>query len=590
MSVSPPLLYFLSLTYKLILMKKLCLVLGMLLAHAGAHAAPKYIEAPPLAKAVTTPVGEVRGKRLRLPMITWGGDIATILANGGTKKTQSGSLFDKAGISAELVREDAFVRQLERYIAGESPFLRGTVGMLNLASDVLAKDARIKPVVIYQLTWSAGGDALVVKPGIRTAADLRGKTIAVQAYGPHVDYLAKILSDAGLKTSDVKLRWLPDLTGTDNAPMAAFYESDIDAAFTIIPDALALTSGGNTGTGAEDSVKGARILLSTKTANRIISDVYAVRSDYFNANRAKVQSFVGALMQAERELATLVKNRSQRSADYQKIMSQAAALLLDSAQAVSDAEGLYADCEFVGLRGNTQFFTDQNYPRGLGKLNAESQNAFSTMGLTSGGSVLASANWNYGAIEAAIGTDTRSETPRFDQGKVASLVTRKQQTGALSEGELFRFEVFFKPNQKTFAEDLYKDSFDRVISLASTYGGAIITIEGHSDPLGYLRKKSNGEPAVVLGQIKQSAKNLSIGRAQSVRDSIISYANRQSIGLDASQFAVVGHGIGQPATGICNRDPCPPKTEQEWRSNMRVEFRILQVEAEESVFKPLGGG
>ncbi|MCH9673506.1 MAG: ABC transporter substrate-binding protein, partial [Gammaproteobacteria bacterium] len=352
------------------LMKKLCLVLGMLLAHAGAHAAPKYIEAPPLAKAVTTPVGEVRGKRLRLPMITWGGDIATILANGGTKKTQSGSLFDKAGISAELVREDAFVRQLERYIAGESPFLRGTVGMLNLASDVLAKDARIKPVVIYQLTWSAGGDALVVKPGIRTAADLRGKTIAVQAYGPHVDYLAKILSDAGLKTSDVKLRWLPDLTGTDNAPMAAFYESDIDAAFTIIPDALALTSGGNTGTGAEDSVKGARILLSTKTANRIISDVYAVRSDYFNANRAKVQSFVGALMQAERELATLVKNRSQRSADYQKIMSQAAALLLDSAQAVSDAEGLYADCEFVGLRGNTQFFTDQNYPRGLGKLNA----------------------------------------------------------------------------------------------------------------------------------------------------------------------------------------------------------------------------
>ena len=67
----------------------------------------------------------------------------------------------------------------------------------------------------------------------------------------------------------------------------------------IIPDALALTSSGTIGTGAEDSVKGARILLSTKTANRIIADVYAVRSDYFESNRAEVEKFVQGLIQGE---------------------------------------------------------------------------------------------------------------------------------------------------------------------------------------------------------------------------------------------------------------------------------------------------
>jgi outer membrane protein OmpA-like peptidoglycan-associated protein len=105
--------------------------------------------------------------------------------------------------------------------------------------------------------------------------------------------------------------------------------------------------------------------------------------------------------------------------------------------------------------------------------------------------------------------------------------------------------------------------------------------------MGYLRKHKEGAPQVVLGQIKQSAKNLSLGRAQAVRDNIVKYASGKGIALDASQFAAIGHGIASPNSGICGNLPCAPKTEQDWRSNMRVEFRIIQVEAEESVFKPL---
>jgi outer membrane protein OmpA-like peptidoglycan-associated protein len=102
-----------------------------------------------------------------------------------------------------------------------------------------------------------------------------------------------------------------------------------------------------------------------------------------------------------------------------------------------------------------------------------------------------------------------------------------------------------------------------------------------------LRQKQKNEPDLVLGQVKQSARNLSFSRAQSVRDALVAYARGKSISLDPSQFVLVGHGIAMPKTGICGNDPCVPKTEQEWRSNMRVAFRIIQVEAESSVFKPL---
>jgi hypothetical protein len=38
---------------------------------------------------------------------------------------------------------------------------------------------------------------------------------------------------------------------------------------------------------------------------------------------------------------------------------------------------------------------------------------------------------------------------------------------------------------------------------------------------------------------------------------------------------------------MCGADPCPPESEEEWLSNMRVVFNIVQVEAEASVFTPL---
>ncbi|MEN8214217.1 MAG: nitrate ABC transporter substrate-binding protein, partial [Pseudomonadota bacterium] len=58
------------------------------------------------------------------------------------------------------------------------------------------------------------------------------------------------------------------------------------------------------------------------------------------------------------------------------------------------------------------------------------------------------------------------------------------------------------------------------------------------------------------------------------------------VSLDPGRIAILGQGISRPKNGVCSALPCMPATEQEWRDNMRVKVRILQVEAEQDLFHP----
>lgn len=558
----------------------LILISGLFILPGFTHAV-SYIKSPPLHQVINTKVKNIKSSRfVQVPLITWGGDIATILANGNSAATIEGSIFAQKSLKLKLVRADDFKSQVKAYISGETPYLRGTMGMINMAAPLLSKDPRTDPVIIYQMTWSSGGDCIVVKPGIRCAEDLRGKSIALQAYGPHVDYLARILKDAGLSMNDVKIRWTKDLTGSDDTPAEAFYNKGVDAAFVIIPDGLALTSNGTLGTGAEGSVKGAKIMLSTKTANRIIADVYAVRSDYFSSHRKDVENFVHGMMLAEQRLKELFRNKKREITAYKKMLGASADILLDSIHAAGDAEALYCDVDFVGFQGNVKFFGDKNWPRNMNCLNKDIQSAFLTIGLLDRKVVLKQAEWDYDRFRKGLTDINYVKTPRFRREGVARVVAKKQALGTLQDGELFSFEINFKPNQKVFPEDIYDKEFKKVVDLSATYGGAIITVEGHSDPHKYNKLKRNGATPIVLKRTKQAAKNLSLSRSLEVRKSIRKFAEKKNVPLDESQFTVIGHGISQPKFPN-------PKTKEEWLANMRVVFRIIQIEAEESVFEPL---
>ncbi len=190
----------------------------------------------------------------------------------------------------KLIPGDDFVGQVKNYMAGKTPFLRGTFRMLGQASEVLGSDPRTKPVIILQLSWSKG-DHIVARENLRTLNDLRGKDrkvrIACQQGGPHVGLLYDSLDAAQIKRDEVEIIWVPDLTGP-NGPADKFRnDPTIDACCVITPDLFGLTGGlESVGTGAEGTVAGAHMLNSTQQMSRSIADVYAVRSDWFQANKA----------------------------------------------------------------------------------------------------------------------------------------------------------------------------------------------------------------------------------------------------------------------------------------------------------------
>ncbi|MBI2570834.1 MAG: ABC transporter substrate-binding protein [Candidatus Schekmanbacteria bacterium] len=566
------------------------LLLVALAAPAGrlALAKPSYVEpSKPFSKLVKAKSRAFSGKTpIPVPLITWGGDVATVLANGG-RETAAGSIFAAEGLKLALNREDDFVKQVESYLSGETPYLRGTLGMINMASEALSADAGARPVAVYQMTWSTGGDALVVRGDIKKASDLKGKTIALQQYGPHVDYMDTILRDAGISWSEVGVRWLKELTlpGYDTAgsavdPASAFREDKtIDAAFVIIPDALALTSGGTVGTGAEDSVKGARILLSTKTASRVIADIYAVRKDYLEKNRGDVEKFVRGLLKAQEKLADLVKRKSSNQTEYQQMLGNAADLLFDTPQATSDVEGLIADCTFVGASGNVSFFADPKELRSFSKLTETIQKSLVEQKFLTAAKGLDSAGWDWASLMGGTAVAPKKEEKRFDTQKVEKKLAQ-QAPGATPSEALFSFEIYFKPNQDDFSAAEYKKDFDRALELSRTYAGAILQIVGHTDPMKYLRARKDGQPEATVMQLAQSAKNLSLARANSVRKSLIEYAQGQAVSVDSSQFVVTGAGVDQPKHSS-------PASEAEWRDNMRVVFQLINVEAELESFAPL---
>jgi outer membrane protein OmpA-like peptidoglycan-associated protein len=553
--------------------------------------AVSYVKSPPLTEVVKTQVGAVQeGGIPELRIITWGGDIATIYANGNQVNTASGSLFDKEGLKWKIVREDNFPKQVEGYLSGKTPYLRGTLGQINMALELLSKDPRTKPVAVYNLTRSIGGDCLGVKAGINTIQDLKGKTIALQAYGPHVEFLGTVLDSAGLKVSDVNIKWVKDLTGSKETPGQALIDDpSVDAAFVISTDANALTSGGKVGDGSEGSVKGARILFSTKTARNVIFDMYVVRSDYFASYQNEVAKFVHALLLAEENLSQLMANPTTQKVDYEKTMAAAGKIILDSEQAKNDVLGLYGDCEYVGYPGNIKFLATPTELRRLETVTGDIQDAFIGLGLMSAKMELVKAGFDYEALKKGLTKTAVVEVPRFQESEVAKVIDQKMKQG--NDGSIFSFEILFSPNQNTFNADLYKVDFDKAIDLAATYGGAILTVEGHSDPTQYIDKKASSAQEVVLTRLRQSAKNLSLTRAIAVRESLLGYGKSKSVIMDPTQFAVVGHGFEQPKTGLANGVPIRPKNEQEWASNMRVVFKLIPVgDAEAQVFTPAGGG
>ncbi|MEM7391189.1 MAG: ABC transporter substrate-binding protein [Verrucomicrobiota bacterium] len=569
------------------------------------------------------PVGAVKQTSpLSVPYITWGGDMATFYANGGLK-TKPGSIFAKQGLNLELTAGDDFVQQVRNYVSGKTPFLRGTFRMIGMASEVIGSDPRTKGVVVAQMTWSAG-DHCVSREKIKTVKDLKGSTVVLQKGGPHVGLLDDILKTAQLSWDDITVIWADDLTGTPKSPAELFRKNPkIDACFVITPDMIGLTGGlTETGSGAEGTVKGGRVLVSTAELSRSIADVYVCRKDFYDANRDLVTQFVAGYLKGCEEVIDLKKQ-------YEAKGSQAYMDLLKLTQSIygkdviptleEDAHGLLSDCTFVGYPGNVAFFTKENNLHGFDALQkaaldlATSRNyAGVRAGLTPSG-----LDWNGSAFKGYLEKTEANKGERFRAEAVLEEIEDLSAGGGLDERTIYSFTIGFKPNQTDFSAEQYGPEFQKVVELGDKYGNAVIAVRGHADPTktliemikagikkgvmkrsgssGNYRYTVNGRPvdlqsASAVGKLiesgsfdgvsehrpretMQAALNLSRKRAEAVRKSIIGYAKTKSLEIDQSQIQPLGVGIREPFIP-------KPRSMAEAEQNMRVEFRLLRVTAE----------
>jgi ABC-type nitrate/sulfonate/bicarbonate transport system substrate-binding protein len=431
------------------------------------------------------------GTQVQMPFIFWGGDVATFAANGGLETTAD-SHFGKHGLKIKLVPGDDFKGQVQDYMEGKSPFLRGTLSMLGQASEKLTSKPDAMPVVFLQLTWSEG-DHLVGRQKFDNLNQLKGKKIALQESGPHVGMLNDILHTVRLEWKDITVVWTKDLSGNDG-PAAAFRKDpSIDACFAITPDMATLTSapatGGidSTGDGTKDSVKGAHVVVSTAHMARSIADVYACRSDFYKGNRDWIEKFIAGYIRSSEDLTDVKTKAAKKDKDaevkYQKVLKLAQDIwikdptLKDSVAKLDDVDGMIQDAIFVGLPGNETFFKDKGNLSGFPfkqKQACELPADPSKQPAKAAPNLFLAAEVRYPYIRK-IG-ELRGKKP--EGGRFTGVAEIKIEPST----EIYRFRVGFQPNETKFDEKVYAADFQRALEVASLFGNTVVAIRGHADP------------------------------------------------------------------------------------------------------------
>lgn len=559
---------------------------------------------------------------VQVPIITWGGDYATIYANGGVT-TKKGSIFNKLGLNIKLEKGDDFIQQTRDYVSGKSPFLRGTTAMIGMPSEIIGADARTKGVMVFQLTWSTGGDNVVTRgTKVRTLKDLKGATVCLQKGGPHEGFLDELLRDAGMTWNDISVTWVKDLSGAQGPAEAFRKDAKIDICFVITPDMIGLTGGlASTGSGAEGTVKGARVLVSTAERTKSIADVYVCRKDFYDANQDWVAKFTAGFLKACEELIELKKQyEGGGSKPYTEFLQQVQGIYGKDAMPTieNDVHGLLCDCTFVGHPGNVSFFTGQNNLHGYTVFEKSALDLAQSRGyaVARAGFIPSPLDWNSSSF---IGYLTKTDARKGDRFRAEAVQSEIEalNSGQLDDRTIFEFSVEFEANQTEFNPLQYGVQFQRVVELADKYGNAILAVRGHADPTKVLadfvkagmkkdvlkRSGSTGNyqyyfkgKALNLESTKeilamidagdfdgvdganpretmQVALNLSRLRAEAVKDAVIKYAGSKNVRIDKTQIQPIGVGIKEPLVA-------KPKNMADAAKNMRVEFRLLRIVGE----------
>lgn len=459
---------------------------------------------------------ESKKQPIRVCVVTWPGYAGGEYFNNGFSANTESRFYKDYGLPVEFKVIDDFAASRDAWKSGE-------VDLLWITADSFPTEAanlkEYEPVVIMQADWSRGGDAIVVSRGINSVNDLRGKKVAVAFGTPSHTFLLWMLQAGDVKYKDINVVEAP--SAVDAA--AYFKAGQVDAAVVWSPDDQ----------DAVNSVKGAKVLKSTKDASKIIADVFYVKRDFLNSRREDLANLVEGWLKGNAEINSSAEARAKAVKILSEGLNQPEEVMSNGLNNVRLAT--YGDnINFFDLKGNYSGVTGEDLYNKTGKM-------FNGIGLAPANlppwrsitdtSILKAVNVS-GRGHEAEGEATFSEPTRALETATAS--STKGVTVSFASGS-----ATLDDNAKRIIDLEFGD-------IAKNFANNRVRIEGNTDSQG---------PA-------QANRELSQRRAQAVADYLVS-----EYGFDRRRFVIVGHGPDNPVADNA--------TEDGRRRNRRTDFQLL---------------
>ncbi len=225
--------------------------------------------------AVALPLSMAKAdENIRILSPTWPGFAPVLVADDL-------GYFKEEGITIDMKFEDDRSNVMAAYARGDIEVDMRTVG----EHQGRPRDADTPGIIIGTIDESLGGDGVIVDDTIKTVADMKGKTVAVEPNIPARLLLQLELKKAGLTLKDVDIR---DIATADtvaifsdsSVPVVASYEPFMSQAVKNLPD------------------RKGRIFVSSKDYPGIIIDVITAREDDLKANPEKYKKFLRGIYRA----------------------------------------------------------------------------------------------------------------------------------------------------------------------------------------------------------------------------------------------------------------------------------------------------
>ncbi len=500
---------------------------------------------PPVSgyQLATIDLGEGPVPLITIPLDTWGGYAAMFAANKGTKPSKDSLFYKRGRFAVQIVREETTEKQLEGYASGKWPIIWTQMDGLPLFLDAFKADKRVSPKVLGLFDWSDGGDGILVRNYIKTAADLRGKIIITSSNTPFSFMLLWYLSQNGLTGNDVKVAWIDDA----EEALKKFKSNSSVAAWVswtpYINDAADPKS--------PNYISDARLIISSKDANQVIADCYIVRSDLLLDKPEMMQAFVEAMMEGSQQIGTQTYN------------DMAAFYGLNTA---AEARDMLTDVHIANFSENKMFF-DINNSIGAYKIFQLAQEYYKQLGALPLDASYDPERVLVPNIIAAI--DKKGE---FASHKNAMANSFNKKAGLdISDLENQRtvlknnVELFFEAQKLDFdinsASDDIKNNMKllgQVAEQTKFLGTTMVKLSGYLDTTKVADFKAQGNQQFI--EASAQAKLIAKKRAEFVKSVLVKH-----FGVDPDRIVTEGKGWDNPISDDPNK-------------NRRVEVRFISFE------------